>query len=145
VYLERYNLRFGFWRSVIREAVDKSLECGDSHYGFARIRCPQCGKQFFVAFSCKPCGACPSCSQKRSLIIGHRLLAEVLTSVPHRQWVFTIPKRLRVYFRFTRSFLKELSRAAYETVREVMLLQLDTEGCLLAMIGAVQTFGDITN
>jgi len=67
----------------------------------------------------------------------------VFAQVPHRQWVFTIPKRLRVYFRFTRSLLGELCRAAYETVREVMLLELDTEGCMPAMVGAVQTFGSL--
>jgi hypothetical protein len=30
----------------------------------------------------------------RALILGHRLINEVLSPVPHRQWVFTIPKRL---------------------------------------------------
>ena len=91
VYPRQYGLRFGFWRPLIREAVDKFLECGDPQYGFARVRCPQCGEQFFVAFSCKQRGCCPSCDQKRSLILGHRLLDEVLAPVPHRQWVFTIP------------------------------------------------------
>ena len=112
VYPKRYGLRFGFWRQVIREAIDKFLECGDPHYGFARVRCPECGEQFFVAFSCKQRGCRPSCDQKRALLLGHRLLDEVLASVPHRQWVFTIPKRLRVYFRFTRSLLGELCRGS---------------------------------
>jgi len=52
VYPKRYGLRFGFWRQVIREAIDKFLECGDPHYGFARVRCPECGEQFFVALEC---------------------------------------------------------------------------------------------
>ena len=37
---------------------------------------------------------------------------EVCAAVPHRQFVFTIPKRLRLYFRFDRRLLGELCRAA---------------------------------
>ena len=46
-----------------------------------------------------------------------------LADVPHRQWVFTIPKRLRVYFRYDRSLLGKLCRAAYDTLREVFKLR----------------------
>ena len=145
VYPERYGMRFGFWRPVIRSAIDSFLECGDLRKGFARVRCPDCGEQFFVAFSCKQRGCCPSCDQKRALVLGHRLINEVLADVPHRQWVFTIPKRLRVYFRFTRGLLGDLCRAAYETVHDVMDLESYEEACTPAMIGAVQTFGGLTN
>jgi len=145
VYPQRYELRFGFWRPVIREAIDKFLECGDLRYGFARVRCPKCGENFVVAFSCKQRGCCPSCDQKRALILGHRLRDEVLAEVAHCQWVLTVPKRLRVYFRFTRSYLGALCRAAYETVREVMRLESGEVDGLPAMIGAVQSHGSLTN
>jgi hypothetical protein len=145
VYPQRYGLRFGFWRPVMREAIDTFVECGDSRHGFARVRCPKCGEKFVVAFSCKQRGCCPSCDQKRALILGRRLRDEVLAEVPHRQWVFTVPKRLRVYFRFTRSCLGGLCRAAYDTVREVMRLESGEAEWMPAMIGAVQTHGDLTN
>ena len=145
VYPERYGMRFGFWRPVIRGAIDKFLECGDLRHGFARVRCPKCGEQFFVAFSCKQRGCCPSCDQKRALILGHRLRNEVFADVPQRQWVFTIPKRLRVYFRFTRSLLGKLCKAAYDTVREIMLIEIGEEDYLPAMVGAIQTFGDLSH
>jgi hypothetical protein len=144
-YPQRYGMRFGFWRPVIRSAIDAFLECGDLRQGFARVRCPDCGEQFFVAFSCKQRGCCPSCDQKRALILGHRLRDEVFAQVPHRQWVFTIPKRLRVYFRYTRSLLGDLCRAAYETVHEVMKLDSYEDPCTPAMVGAVQTFGDLVH
>jgi hypothetical protein len=35
--------------------------------------------------------------------------------VPHRQFVFTIPKRLRLYFRFDRRLLGDLCRVAAST------------------------------
>lgn len=145
IYPDRYEKRFGYWRPVIREAIDKFVECGDLRNGFARVRCPECGEEFFVAFSCKQRGCCPSCDQKRALILAHRLLNDVLADVPHRQWVFTIPKRLRVYFRFSRSLLGDLCRAAYETVHEVMRQEVDEEDCVPAMVGAVQTFGDLVH
>jgi hypothetical protein len=61
------------------------------------------------------------------------------------QWVFTIPKRLRVYFRFDRSLLGKLCRAAWETVRDVYALEVDGDSGVPAMVGAVQTFGDLVH
>ena len=78
-----------------------------------------------MAFSCKQRSCGPTCDQKSALLLGHRLKDEVFANVPHRQWVFTIPKRLRVYFRFDRSLLGKLCRAAYDTVREVYALEID--------------------
>ncbi|MBD3242938.1 MAG: hypothetical protein GF331_20265 [Chitinivibrionales bacterium] len=50
--------------------------------------------------------------------------------------------RLRVYFRYDRSLLGRLRRAAYETVREVY--EQEGDG-VPAMVGAVQTFGDLVH
>jgi hypothetical protein len=58
-------------------------------------------------------------------------------------WVFTIPKRLRVYFRFDRSLLGKLCRAAYDTVCDVFRLEIDGDCGMPAMVGAVPTFGDL--
>jgi hypothetical protein len=69
----------------------------------------------------------------------------VFAPVPHRQWVFTIPKRLRIFFRFDRSLLGKLCRAAWETVRELYALEVDGTCAIPAMIGAIQTFGDLIN
>jgi hypothetical protein len=90
-------------------------------------------------------GCCPSCVQKRSLLLGHRLREEVFAPVPHRQWVFTIPKRLRIYFRYDRKLLGKLCRAAWETIRDLYALEVDGDCGMPAMIGAVQSFGDLMN
>jgi hypothetical protein len=142
VYPDRYQRPYGFWRPIIRASIEKFLKCGDLKEGFARVRCPDCGHEFFVAFSCRQRGCCPSCDQKRALLLAYRLNGEIFARVPHRQWVFTIPKRLRVYFRYDRGLLGRLCRAAYETVREVY--ELEGEG-VPAMLGAVQTFGDLVH
>jgi len=59
------------------------------------------------------------------------------------EWVFCIPRRLRVYFRYDRSLLGKLCREAYETVRDVYKREVDGDCGWPAMIGAVQTFGSL--
>ena len=53
-YPQRFQERYGFWRPVIRFSIDKFIKCGDLREGFARVRCPDCKEEFFVAFSCLP-------------------------------------------------------------------------------------------
>ncbi len=144
-YAERYEKRYGYWRSIIRASIDKFLKCGDLRFGFARVRCPDCKAEYHVAYSCRQRGACPSCDQKRALMLALRLNTEIFADVPHRQWVFTMPRRLRVYFRFDRSLLGKLCRAAYETLREVVALELRDDEAVPAMIATPQTQGDLCN
>ena len=60
-----------------------------------------------MAFSCRGRCFCPSCHQKRALQTAHWVSQDVCAPVPRRQFVFTIPKRLRIYFRFDRRLLRE--------------------------------------
>ena len=55
IYPEQYEKKYGFWRHVIGDAVGSFLKCGDVQEGFARVRCPDCTHEFFVAFSCRSC------------------------------------------------------------------------------------------
>jgi hypothetical protein len=45
-----------------------------------------------------------ACHQKRVVEFGEWLGEKVLKYVPHRQWVFSIPKRLRIYFMMVRNY-----------------------------------------
>ena len=38
----------------VERELRRYLECGILAYGFARARCPECGHDFLVAFSCYP-------------------------------------------------------------------------------------------
>ncbi len=125
VYDERYRKRYGFWRPVISCTVEKFLACGDLREGFARVRCPRCRHEFFVAFSCRRRCLCPSCHQKRALVMAEHIARNLCAPVAHRQFVFTIPKRLRIFFRFDRRLLGELPRLAWQTVLEVYRAVLD--------------------
>jgi len=66
--------------------------------------------------------------------------------VGHAQWVFTLPKMLRVYFLHHRELLGALSLAAYETVKELMAASaVEEKGFRPGMVSVVQTFGDRAN
>jgi hypothetical protein len=52
-------------KPFVRKAFAKYLECGIFAHGFARARCDDCGHDYFVAFSCKGRGVCPSCTTRR--------------------------------------------------------------------------------
>lgn len=67
-YEERFEHLYGPWRPVVREVVEKYLDCGNLELGFARVRCEECGAEFLVAFSCKCRYFCPSCHAKRLAI-----------------------------------------------------------------------------
>ena len=52
-------------KPYVRQAFRKYLECGIFAHGFASARCDDCGHDYFVAFSCKGRGVCPSCNTRR--------------------------------------------------------------------------------
>ncbi len=66
-------------------------------WGFCRARCPACGQDFLVAFSCKGRVLCPSCNARRTAETAAHLVDHVFPPVPVRQWVLSMPKRLRWY------------------------------------------------
>lgn len=72
---------------------------------------------------------------------------ELLGEVPIRQYVVTIPKMLRLGFKYDRKLLGELSRCFYETIKEIFLAaapqaesSLAGSPVLPAMISSVQTY-----
>ena len=64
-YEGRFEREYGFFRPIVREVVEKYLDCGNPRSGFARIRCPDCAEERLVMFSCRTRGFCPSCHGKR--------------------------------------------------------------------------------
>ena len=84
----------------------KTLRSSSQAKNFAR-----CRENSFCCYGIHPrinCiyakrGLCPSCGAKRAVKFGEHLYDSVLEKVPHRHCGFTLPKRLRVYFRYDRS------------------------------------------
>lgn len=91
---ERYPS--GALPAFITEEFSRYLRCGILSHGFARVRCPSCRDELLVGLSCKNRGVCPSCCARRMADTAAHLRDSVLPSVAVRQWVFTLPKRLRL-------------------------------------------------
>ena len=120
IWDERYQRQYGYWRPYVLDVIYKYLDCGDLHQGFARVRCDTCHHEYLLPFSCKKRHFCPSCHQKRVVEFGEFLYEDVLESVPHRQWVFSLPKRLRPYFLYDRSLLAKLSQCAWKVLPSLL-------------------------
>jgi transposase-like protein len=121
LYDEKYAATYGRYRlERIRQLGERFTTCGDYLQGVARIRCtnPECGHDYFRPFSCKGFYLCPSCSRKRTILFAEHLTKELLLNLPHRQFVFTMPKALRPFFRHDRRLFAEVSRLTYEVLRE---------------------------
>ena len=128
-----------------QETILAWAECGDLKKGFARVRCPNCRHELFVAFSCRGRCVCPSCHQKRALEKSVWVAEEVRAEVAHRQFVFTIPTRLRIYFRYDRWLLGELCQAACRTLCAIYQTVSGRSEGVPGVIGAIQTFGDLVH
>jgi ribosomal protein S27E len=143
-YESRFEKEYGFLRPIVKEVVERYLDCGNPRCGFARIRCPDCGEERLLYFSCRSRGFCPSCHAKRLEEWGEWMREELLLDVPHRQVVFTVPKMLRIFFKYNRKLLGDLCRAAVEALLKYFQA---TTGAELrpGVVAAIQSFGQKIN
>jgi hypothetical protein len=79
----RYEREILFRRQFAEVGLLSGSHCDLSQY------------ELLVAFSCKNRGVCPSCSARRMADTAAHLRDPVFPAVPLRQWVYTMPKRLR--------------------------------------------------
>jgi len=143
-YENRFEREYGYFRPIVKEVVEKYLDCGNPRCGFARIRCPVCRAEYLLTFSCKTRGFCPSCQAKRVEIWGDWVRERLFWDVPHRQVVFTIPKMLRIFFKFKRRLLGDLSLAALRALK-LYFEAVAGESLIPGVIAVIQTFGDRIN
>ena len=142
IYDNHFSRQYGFWRPYIEKVIYRYLDCGDPHNGFARVKCKDCGHEHLLAFSCKRRHFCPSCHQKRVVEFGEWLCMDVLKKVPHRHFVFGIPKMLRRYFLYDRKLLAGLSRCTWESLKIFLQEAVPENDPIPSAVIAVQTFGD---
>lgn len=143
-YDEKYAATYGRYRlERIQQLGERFSTCGDYLQGVARIRCtnPECGHDYFRPFSCKGFYLCPSCSRKRTILFAEHLTNDVLLKLPHRQFVFTMPKALRPFFRHDRRLFADVSRLIYSIIYQ-FYAEAAGRPLLTGMVIAHQSFGD---
>jgi ribosomal protein S27E len=143
-YESRFEKQYGFLRPIIKDVVERYLDCGNPRCGFARIRCPDCHAEHLLMFSCRTRGFCPSCHAKRLEEWGEWMREALLLDVPHRQVVFTIPRMLRIFFKYNRKLLGSLCRLALRSLIHYFAAVTGSE-LVPGVIAAIQTFGDRIN
>ena len=123
------------------------LRCGILAHGFARLRCTDCGHDRLLAFSCKGRGVCPSCNARRMAEVAAHLTDEVIPHLPVRQWVLSVPKRLRPFLHQTpevaSAVLAIFLRALRSTLEEAS--PDAPQGSRLGAVSFPQRFGSSLN
>ena len=123
------------------------LRCGILAHGFARARCSDCGADRLVAFSCKGRGVCPSCNTRRMVEVAAHLSDEVFPPLPVRQWVFSLPKRLRPFLPRDSALVTAVLRVLLRAIR-ALLRERCPDAPAHAQLGAVSfphRFGSALN
>jgi hypothetical protein len=120
----------------VEQAFRRYLECGILAHGFARAHCDECGHDFLIAFSCKGRGVCPSCNTRRMAETAAHLTDHVFPRMPVRQWVLSVPKRLRYFLQTDTALQGAVLRIFLRAVERC--LREHSPGCSAsARIGAV--------
>ena len=102
---------------------------------------PDCKYEYFRPFSCKVFYFCPSCSQKRTLLFSEYMNERLLLNLPHRQFVWTIPRILRPYFRHNRRLFSEISRLIFVIIQN-FYNKASNRSIKTGMVLAYQTSGE---
>ena len=89
-------------------------------------------------------GACPSCDTKRKLLFAEHLHHHVLRpDAAHLHAVLSIPKRLRIYFRYDRKLNGLLFDAAWHALKETF--KAADSGGVPGAVMALHSAGDMVN
>ncbi|MGQ0736033.1 MAG: transposase [Acidobacteriota bacterium] len=132
----------------VEQAFSGFLRCGWLAGGFARFRCGGCGLDRLVAFSCKGRAVCPSCSGRRMTERAAHLVDDVLPDVPVRQWVLSVPHRVRYLLAWDHDLCRNvaaiLSRAIFRVLRE-RASDVGIEGGRGGGVVVIQRFGGSLN
>jgi len=127
----------------------KFLRCGVLSHGFARVRCGDCAFERLVPFSCKGRAVCPSCGGRRMAERAAHLVDHVLPAdVPVRQWVLSVPHRLRYRLAYDHRLCRTVLHVFVRALRSVYRRQARRRGLAggeTGMVTSVQRFGGSVN
>jgi len=138
-------------KPYVRQAFRKYLECGIFAHGFARAWCDDCGHDYFVAYSCKGRGVCPSCNTRRMVETAAHLTDHVFPRLPVRQWVLSVPKRLRYFMQRDGAVLNMVLRIFLRVIAQSLqdhcagAAQVDKAALHIGAVAFIHRFGSSLN
>ena len=124
------------------------LGCGVWARGFARFRCETCHAERLVPFSCKARAVCPSCGGRRMAERAAHLVDHVLPAVPTRQWVLSLPFRLRYRLAWNHTLCRAVLAVYVRALRGFYrrgARRLGISGAETGAVTAIQRFGSGIN
>jgi hypothetical protein len=132
----------------VEQAFRDFLRCGWLAGGFARFHCDGCGYDRLVPFSCKGRALCPSCGGRRMAERAAHLIDRVFPDVPVRQWVLSVPYRLRYLLAWDHDLCREVAGVLLHAVFRVLGDRARDQGVERGRAGGVvviQRFGGALN
>jgi hypothetical protein len=127
----------------------KFLRCGIVSHGFARVRCGDCAYERLVPFSCKGRAVCTSCGGRRMMERASHLVDHVLPAdVPVRQWVLSVPHRLRYRLAYDHRLCRTVLQVFVRALRSAYRRQARRQrlaGGETGMVTSIQRFGGAVN
>ena len=138
-------------KPYVRQTFRKYLECGIFAHGFARAWCDDCGHDYFVDYSCKGRGVCPSCNTRRMVETAAHLTDHVFPRLPVRQWVLSVPKRLRYFMQRDGAVLNMVLRIFLRVIAQSLqssspgTAQLDKAALHIGAVAFIHRFGSSLN
>ncbi|MBP6559395.1 MAG: IS91 family transposase [Burkholderiaceae bacterium] len=138
-------------KPYVRQTFRKYLECGIFAHGFARAWCDDCGHDYFVAYSCKGRGVCPSCNTRRMVETAAHLTDHVFPRLPVRQWVLSVPKRLRYFLQRDGAVLNMVLRIFLRVIAQSLqsnspgVAQVDKAAQHIGAVAFIHRFGSSLN
>lgn len=100
----------------VEEEFRGFLRCGFLAGGFARFHCARCRLDRLVPFSCKRRAVCPSCGGRRMVERAAHLVDRVFPIAPVRQWVLSLPHRLRYALAWDHALCRAVSEVFVRAV-----------------------------
>src|SRR6185295_11235369 len=129
----------------VRGAFERYLDCGVLAKGFVRVRCPDCGYDTVVGFSCKERGLCPSCTGRRMDETAAHLVDRVFPRAPVRQWVLSLPHPVRFHLAKDASLLSGVLKIFIDEVFRDYRRRSRVRGARGGGVTSIQRYGGAMN
>jgi hypothetical protein len=134
--------------NFVRKELSSFTDCGILQKGFTRIYCKTCKVDTLLPFSCKRRGFCPSCMGRRMTDTAAHLTDRIFPHTPVRQWVLSLPFRIRLLIAFDSKLCSEVLNIFIKIISahyKKKAKEYGIKGAKTGSITVIQRFGSTLN